>query len=63
MVSFETFSEGMCNCVNTESGEEILGTMVRFSKPVSCKLTRKFDSSSLKIFLQSRKTSTKYSIN
>ena len=33
----------MCNCVFPETGEEILGTMVRFSKPSSCKLTGESD--------------------
>lgn len=31
--------EGVCYCVFTDSGEEILGTITRFYKPKTCKLT------------------------
>eukprot|EP00111_Clytia_hemisphaerica_P017537 TCONS_00051917-protein len=33
--------EGVCHCVFPTTGEEVLGTMTRFRKPQSCKLTRK----------------------
>uniref|UniRef100_A0A7M5XKY5 Thyroglobulin type-1 domain-containing protein n=1 Tax=Clytia hemisphaerica TaxID=252671 RepID=A0A7M5XKY5_9CNID len=32
--------EGVCHCVFPTTGEEVLGTMTRFRKPQSCKLTQ-----------------------